>query len=71
MKEDDRKELLLDIIKEVTDQINNGDFLLIIREEITEGSTILTGVWKMKRDIKNRQIKKWKSRLNVDSSIIK
>ena len=31
MKADDRKEFLLVMIKEVTEQINNGDFLLIIK----------------------------------------
>ena len=31
MKADDRKDFLLDMIKEVTDQINNGNFSLIRR----------------------------------------
>ena len=58
------------MIKEVNDQISNGNFLLIRRKEIPEGSTILPGVWQInrKRYIKNRQIKKRKTRLNVDGS---
>ena len=32
MKEADRKEFLLDMIKDVTDQINNGNFSLIRRD---------------------------------------
>ena len=60
------------MIKEVTDQINNGNFSLIRRKEIPEGSTILPGVWQMKRKryIKNRQIKEWKARINVDGSVM-
>ena len=60
MKADDRTELLLAMIKEVTDQINNGNYSLIIRGEIPEGSTILPVVWQMKRkrDIKTQKIKK-------------
>ena len=70
MKSDDRKDLLLTMVKEVTDQINNGNFSLIIREEIPEGSTLLPGVCKMKRNryIKAHQNKKWKAILNVDCS---
>ena len=73
MKSDDRKEFLLEMIKDVTDQINDGDFLLIRRKEIPEGSTLLPGVWKTKRtrDIKTRKIKKWNFRLNVYGSRMK
>ena len=60
------------MIKEVTDQINNGNFSLIRRKEIPEVSTILPGVWQMKRKryIKNLQIKMWKTRINVDGSVM-
>ena len=73
MKADDRKEFLLDMIKEVTDQINNGNFSLIRREEIPEGRTLIPVLYQMnrKRQIKTRQIKKWKSRINVDVSRMK
>ena len=73
MKVNDRKAILFAMIKEVTDQINNENFLLIRREEILEGSTLLPGAWQMKRNrnIKTLQIKRWKSRLNVDGSRMK
>ena len=73
MKAYDRKELLLDMIKKVTDQINNENFSLIRNKEIPEGSTFLPVVWKINRnrDIKTLQIKKWKDILNVESSIMK
>ena len=56
MKGYDREDLLLAMIKEVTDQINNGNFSLIRGEELPEGSTLIPGVCKMKRkwDIKTR-----------------
>ena len=73
MKVNDRKAILFAMIKEVTDQINNENFLLIRRKEILEGSTLLPGAWQMKRNrnIKTLQIKRWKSRLNVDGSRMK
>ena len=72
MKAYNRKELLLAMIKEVNDQIKNGNLSPIIIEEIPEGRTVILGVWKMKRkkDTKTHQINKWKSILNVYGSII-
>ena len=46
-KTDDMKAFLLAMIKEVTDKINNGNFSLIIREEMLEGLTLLPGVWQI------------------------
>ena len=73
MKADDRKEFLLDLVKGVTDKINNENFSMIGREEMKERSTLLPGVWKMKkkRDINIRQINRRKDRINVDGSIMK
>ena len=72
-KAHNRKEFLLDMIKEVTDKINNGNFSLIRSEEIPERSTLLPGVGQMKRkgDIKTLQIKKNKAKLNVHVSRMK
>ena len=72
MKADDSKELLLDMIKEVTYQIKDGDFSLIRREEIPERIALPPVVWKMKRNkvIKTCQMKNWKPKLNVDGSIM-
>ena len=60
----------MDTIKEVTDQINNGNFSLIKEKEKKEGSTSLPEELQMKRkrEIKTVQTNKWKSRLNVDGS---
>ena len=73
MKEPDRKEFQEAMVKEVTDQLSNGNFSLIKIEEVPRGSTILPCVWQMKRkrDIQTRQIKKYKARLNVDGSRMK
>jgi hypothetical protein len=70
MKEPDKKEFIKAMQKEVSDQSNNKNFSIIHRSEVPEGATILPTVWQMKRkrDIKTREIKKWKARLNVDGS---
>ena len=61
------------MVKEVTDQLSNGNFSLLKREDVPRGSTILPCVWQMKRkrDIQTRKIKKHKARLNVDGSRMK
>jgi hypothetical protein len=71
MKEPDRKEFIKAMQKEVSDQSNNKNFSIIHRSKgVPEGATILptVGQMKRKRDIKTREIKKWKARLNVDRS---
>ena len=70
MKEPDSKEFIKAMEKEVSDQSNNKNFSIIHRSKVPEGATILPTVWQMKRkrDIKTREIKKWKARLNVDGS---
>ena len=56
--------------KEVEDQLRNGNFTIIHRSELPKGATVLPAVWQMKRkrDIKTREIKKYKARLNIDGS---
>jgi hypothetical protein len=56
--------------KEVGDQMNNGNYLIIHKNKVPEGSTILPAVWQMKRkrDIHTQEVKKYKARLNVDGS---
>jgi hypothetical protein len=70
MKEPDRKEFIKAMQKEVSNQSNNKNFLIIHRSKVPEGAAILPTAWQMKRkrDIKTREIKKWKARLNVDGS---
>jgi Reverse transcriptase (RNA-dependent DNA polymerase). len=68
MREPDKDEFKKAMQKEIDDQLENGNFEIIKREEVPEGATILPAVWQMKRkrDILSRQVKKWKARLNVD-----
>lgn len=73
MKESDHEEFKKAMVKEVNDQMDNGNFTVVHRSEVPEGSTILPSVWQMKRkrDIKTREVKKYKARLNIDGSKMK
>ena len=68
MKDLDRKDFITAMVKELTDQIDNGDYSIISKIQVPTGATILPAVWKMKRkqDIKTRDIKKWNMRLYID-----
>jgi Reverse transcriptase (RNA-dependent DNA polymerase) len=70
MREPDRDEFKKAMVKEVTDQMANGNFSIVERTEVPKGQMIMPTVWQMKRkrDIKTREIKKWKARLNIDGS---
>lgn len=70
MKEPDRAEFEKAMEKEVEDQFQNGNFTIIHKSEVPRGATILPAVWQMrrKRDIRTREIKKYKARLNIDGS---
>jgi hypothetical protein len=70
MKEPDKAEFLKAMIKEVNDQMANGNFSIIRRTEVPVGATVLPAVWQMKRkrNILTGQVKKHKARLNVDGS---
>ena len=48
--------------------MDNGNYSIIPNIQVPTGETILPEVWKMKRkrEIKMRDIKKWKVRLNID-----
>jgi len=61
------------IAKEVQDQMGNGNFTVTPRSAVPKGATVLPSVWQMKRkrDIKTRQVKKWKARLNINGSRMK
>ena len=73
MKQDDKQEFIKAMQKEVEDQTRNGNFSIVERKLIPKGKTILNAVWQMrrKRDIKTREIKKYKARLNIDGSKMK
>ena len=70
MKAEDRKDFQTAMMKEVQAHLDNGNFKVIHQSEVPEGEAILPTVWQMKRkrDIRTREIKKHKARLNVDGS---
>ena len=73
MKEPDADKFKDAMQKEVDDQMSNGNFTIVERRKVPRGATILPAVWQMKRkrDIRTREIKKYKARLNIDGSRMK
>jgi len=70
MKESDADEFRVAMRKEWEDQRRNGNFEIIRRSEVPNGSTILPSVWQMrrKREISTGKVKKYKAKLNLDGS---
>ena len=70
MKERDRNQFIQAMQKEVNDQKENGNFVIVRKDQVPNNKTILKSVWQMrrKRDIRTRAIKKYKARLNIDGS---
>ena len=70
MKEPDKEQFLMAMEKEAQDQLNNGNFTIMLKSQVPKGARILPIVWQMKRkrDITTGKIKKHKARLNVDGS---
>jgi len=73
MKQHDADEFRKAMEKEWKDQMGNGNFTILERSKVPEGAAVLPAVWQMKRkrDIKTRQVKKYKARLNIDGSRMK
>ena len=74
MREEDSESFKTSMLKELTDQFENGNFTVIRKTEVPEGNTILPAVWwqmKRKRDAKTGAMKKHKARLNIDGSRMK
>jgi len=73
MKEPDADKFREAMVKEVQDQLTNGNFTILLRSKLPKGATVLPAVWQMKRkrDIRTRAIKKYKARLNIDGSRMK
>ena len=67
MKQPDRKQWRAAVVKEVNDHIERKHWRLIPRTEVPDGYEVLPAVWSMKRkrNIKTREVYKWKARLNV------
>ena len=59
--------------KEMDDQLAKGNFTLVKCTRVPKGRIILPAVWQMKqkRNIRTREIKKYKARLNIDGSKMK
>ena len=70
LKENDRKEFINAMQKEVQDQMDNGNFTIVEANDVPSDKPILPAVWQMKRkrNIRTREIKKYKARLNIDGS---
>ena len=70
MREKDSVEFQSSMLKEVTDQFENGNFTVVHKSEVPSDQTVLPAVWQMrrKRDAKTGEIKKYKARLNIDGS---
>jgi hypothetical protein len=70
MQEADSDKFKEAMLKEVKDQMENGNFTVVPISKVPKGKTILPAVWQMrrKRDIRTREVKKYKARLNIDGS---
>jgi hypothetical protein len=65
MRQPDRKQFLKAMQEEVEGQTKNGNWSIVPRTEVPQGSTILPAVWAMrrKRRIDTREVYKWNARL--------
>jgi len=70
MKKPDWDRFIEDIQEELEAQINAGNFAILKRSKVPKGTTILPGVWQMKRKchILTREVYKWKVCLFLDGS---
>ena len=70
-KEPDRAEFIKAMEKEVKDQMDNGNFSIVLASSVPKGTTIFPAVrhMKCKRNIRTRKVKKYKVRLNVDVTL--
>ena len=66
----DQKEFKAAMEKEVNDQIENGNFTIILHSKVPKSFRVFPGVWTLvrKRDILTREITKYKARLAFDGS---
>jgi hypothetical protein len=70
MKQPDKAEFLKGMMKEVTDQLENGIIEVKHISQVPVGARVLPSVWalKRKRRISTGEVYKWKARLNLDGS---
>jgi hypothetical protein len=69
-KEPDFPKFMEVMQKEIDDHMQGGHWKIMKRSEVPEHATVLPAVWSMKRKrrISDRQVYKWKARLNIDGS---
>ena len=70
MREKDAEQFKAAMVKEVKDQMDGKVFSLVPKSQVPKDKVILPAVWQMrrKRDIKTKEVKKYKARLNIDGS---
>ena len=73
MREEDNEHFKTSMLKELTEQIENGNLTVVHKYEVPNGSTTLPVVWHMerKRDAKTGATKKRKARQNINGSWMK
>ena len=73
MHQPDRAQFIGAMQKEMDSQLQDGNFEIVHRSKIPNGTKVFPAVWQMhrKRDIATQQIKKWKAQLNFDGSSMK
>ena len=49
MREEDSEDFKTSMLKELTDQFEDGNFTVIKKSEVPEGNIVLPAVWQMKR----------------------
>jgi len=67
MRAPDKEQFLAAIVKEINDHITNHYWQLVPKSEVPAGTKVRDSVWSMKRkrDIRTREVYKWKARLNI------
>jgi hypothetical protein len=70
LRQPDKKEFIKAMDKELTDQMEHGNFTVVHCDTVPEGATVLPTVWALRRKRKQDtgEIYKYKGRLNVDGS---
>jgi hypothetical protein len=70
MKEPNKNEFVAAMQKKVQEQAKKGNFTLTHHSKLPKNATVLPSVWQMKQkqNIRTRQVKKYKARLNIDGS---
>jgi hypothetical protein len=72
-KEEDWPDFERAMQEEMDGQLEDGNYSVVLRNQVPAGKSVLPAVWAMKRkrDIRTGQVKKWKARLNIDGSKMK